>query len=307
VERLRVIERNLLPLVILSLVLGLIAPEIGIALEPTVTPLLALLMFFVSLTFNARDVRTVIARPRLQMLALFLVYGPMSIAGLLIGRTFFGSGNLATGQVLVGVLPTDVSAPLLVLLARGNVALTAVMNAVNTALAPVIVPVLFLALTGVELDVPVIRLVLELLGIIVLPMVLAVWLRTRYPEPVIRFDAVYSSGSSVVYLLLLLAVVGPNAGAIIDYGWYAGTIVLAGLTLNLTGYLIALSARLFTADPQEQIAYLFTVSKKEFSIAAFIVLNSGLPAEIAIPAVFYAVIQMITSPIAVRLLTWNRS
>jgi hypothetical protein len=47
---------------------------------------------------------------------------------------------------------------------------------------------------------------------------------------------------------------------------------------------------------------LSTVSKKEFSIAAAFVSASGLPSEITVPAVFFAVIQMITSPIAAKLL-----
>lgn len=301
-QRLRVIEQNLLPLVLVTLVLGLLVPDLGVALEWAITPLLALLMFLVSLSFNARAVRVVLARPQLQLLALFLVYVPMSIAGLLLGRAFFGSSNLGVGQALVGVLPTDVSAPLLVLLARGNVALAAVLNAINTALAPFIVPALFLLLTGVELDVPVGYLMLELFLVIVLPMTIAVWLRTRFPETITRFDVLSSSGSSIVYLLLLLAVVGPNAGTIVGYGWYAGVIALAALSLNLLGYVFGSMARLVTTNPQERIAFLFTVSKKEFSIAAFIVVNSGLPSEVVIPAVFFAVIQMITSPIAVRIL-----
>jgi bile acid:Na+ symporter, BASS family len=302
VERLRVIEQNLLPLVLATLVLGLLVPSLGVALEWAITPLLALLMFLVSLSFNARAVRVVLARPQLQILALFLVYVPMSIAGFLLGRVFFGSSNLGIGQALVGALPTDVSAPLLVLLARGNVALAAVLNAINTALAPFIVPAIFLFLTGVELDVPVGQLMLELFLVIVLPMTFAVWLRTRYPDTVTRFGVLSSSGSSIVYLLLLLAVVGPNAATIMDYGWYAAVIALAAVSLNLLGYAFGSLARLVTTDPQERIAFLFTVSKKEFSIAAFIVVNSGLPSEIVIPAVFFAVIQMITSPIAVRIL-----
>jgi bile acid:Na+ symporter, BASS family len=48
------------------------------------------------------------------------------------------------------------------------------------------------------------------------------------------------------------------------------------------------------------VALLFTVSKKEFSIAAFVVFTSGLPADVALPAVVYAVIQMLTSPVVAR-------
>ncbi|GAA0708736.1 hypothetical protein AAG584_08670 [Vreelandella titanicae] len=68
-----------------------------------------------------------------------------------------------------------------------------------------------------------------------------------------------------------------------------------------------MSSRLLTDDRKEIITYLFTVSKKEFSIAAAFVAASGLPSEIAIPAAFFTVIQMITSPIAAKMLARGRN
>jgi BASS family bile acid:Na+ symporter len=296
------IENNLLVLAVASAALGLLVPDVGVVLEGGISPLLAALMLVISLTFDAQAVKLVFAKPSRQLLALVLVYGPMSIAGLLTGRLFFGSGPLAAGQTLVGTLPTDVSAPLLVLLAKGNVALAAVLNAVNTALSPFIVPFLFLLLTGIELQVPVGSVVLELVLTVLVPTVVGVFLRTRFSAEVSRFDGVYPALGSILYLLLLLAVVGPNAGTILGYGWYALVIAAAALCLNLTGYLVGWTARLFTDDREELIAFLFTVSKKEFSIAAAFVVASGLPSEMAVPAAFFAVIQMITSPIAAKLL-----
>lgn len=299
---LRLIENNLLPLVLATAVLGVLAPVSGIALQGLISPMLAALMLVVSLTFDAQAVRVVLRRPSRQLWALGLVYGPMSIAGWLTGRLFFGTGNLAAGQTLVGTLPTDVSAPLLVLLARGNVALAAVLNAVNTALSPFIVPLLFLLLTGIELNVPLVHIIIELVLTVLLPTLLGVWLRTRFKASVQRFDYVYPAAGSVLYLMLLLAVVGPNAEAILGYGWYALVIAFAALCLNLIGYGVGAFARVFTNDQAELTAYLFTVSKKEFSIAAAFVAASGLPSEIAVPAAFFAVVQMITSPIAAKLL-----
>ena len=226
----------------------------------------------------------------------------MSIAGWLTGRLFFGSGPLAAGQTLLGTLPTDVSSPLLVLMARGNVALAAVFNAVNTALSPFIVPFLFLSLTGIQLEVPLGSIILELVLIVLIPTVLGVSLRTGFPKFFARHDSAYAGLGSIIYLLILLAVVGPNAETIIGYGWYAFVIAGAALCLNLIGYLVGMAARLLTTDRKEVITYLFTVSKKEFSIAAAFVAASGLPSEIAIPATFFAVIQMITSPIAAKIL-----
>jgi len=299
---LALVENNLLLLAVLAAAFGLFVPSVGIALSSSIGPLLAALMLVISLTFDAHAVKLVLRKPDRQLWALGLVYGPMSLAGWLIGRLFFGSGYLAAGQTLVGTLPTDVSAPLLVLLAKGNVALAAVLNAVNTALSPFIVPFLFLLLTGIELQVPVGAVVLELILVVLVPTVVGVYLRTRFAAAVSRHDSAYPAIGSIFYLLLLLAVVGPNADTILGYGWFAVVIALAALLLNLIGYAVGSIAKVFAADREEVIAYLFTVSKKEFSIAAAFVAASGLPAEIAVPAAFFAVIQMITSPIAARML-----
>lgn len=299
------LEDNLLWFVLGTTALGLVLPALGEVLYPLVSPLLALLMFLISLTFDVSDVKRVLKRPAWQVLATFLVYGPMALAGALIGRMFFGSfgaSPLAVGQALVGALPTDVSAPLLVLLGRGNVALAAVLNAVNTALAPFVVAPLLLLLTGVQFEVPLAELMLELALIILLPLVAGVFLRSRFPRAVSGLDPLYSFGSSLTYLLLLLAVVGPNAETILGYGAYALVILAAQLALNLTGYALGATIRLISDSRETQIAFLFTVSKKEFSIAAAVVVASGLPEEVLIPAVFFAVVQMITSPLVVRLL-----
>lgn len=304
------VENNLLLLAVLAAAFGLFVPSVGIALSGSIGPLLAALMLVISLTFDAHAVKLVLRKPGRQLWALGLVYGPMSLAGWLIGRVFFGSGHLAAGQTLVGTLPTDVSAPLLVLLAKGNVALAAVLNAVNTALSPFIVPFLFLLLTGIELQVPVGSVVLELILVVLVPTVAGVYLRTRFTVAVSRHDSAYPAIGSIFYLLLLLAVVGPNADTILGYGWFAVVIALAALLLNLIGYAVGSVAKVFAADREEVIAYLFTVSKKEFSIAAAFVAASGLPTEIAVPAAFFAVIQMITSPVVAKMLasgTANRT
>lgn len=282
---------------------GLIWPVLGAWLASSISLLLALLMLVISLTFDARAVKVVLKKPSKQVLALFLVYVPMSFLGWLTGRWFFGQGALADGQTLLGMLPTDVSAPLLVLMAKGNVALAAVLNAVNTALAPFIIPFLFLGITGVELDVPLWTIVAELIAIVLLPTLLGVWLRTRFTAAVSRYDTIYAGAGSLLYLLILLAVIAPNAHTILDYGWYAWVIAAAALCLNMAGYAVGLCAKIWITDRQDVIAYLFTVSKKEFSIAAAFVAASGLPAEVAIPAVFFAIVQMLTSPVVARLLT----
>jgi bile acid:Na+ symporter, BASS family len=296
-----VIERHLLPLVLLTAVIGVVAPGLGVRLSALVTPLLALLMLAVSATFDVDALRAVLRRPRVVALATFLVYVPMSLTALLLAHVWFGSGSsLWLGLVLLGTLPTDVSSPLLVWIARGDVALATVCNAVNTALAPIVVPALFLFHTGVQLDVSVLALSGELAVTVLVPTALGVALRTRRPAPVRRVEPALSATGSLAYLALLLAVVGPNADRILAAPRTVLLVAAAASTLNLAGYLFASLARPLLPTRPERVAMLFTVSKKEFSIAAFVVFSSGLPADVALPAVVYAVVQMVTSPLVAR-------
>ncbi len=297
IERLRAVENNLLVLVLATGAIGLVLPQLGQALTGAVSPLLALLIFAVSLAFDVTDLRAVLRRPGLQVLATVLVYAPMSLIALGIATVVFGAGPLWLGVILLGTLPTDVSSPLLVWIARGNVALASVFNAVNTALAPVLVPLLFLAYTGVELDVPVRALVGELAATVLLPTLAGVAIRTWQSARVERVEPALSAIGSLSYLALLLAVVGPNADAIVGAPSTMLLLAVVGLGLNLAGYGLALAAQPLLRERRDRTAMLFTVSKKEFSIAALVVFASGLPAEVALPAVVYAVVQMITSPV----------
>jgi len=292
-----VVDRNLLVLVVVTGVAGLALPQAGQLLSTAVGPLLALLMFAVSLTFDAGALKAVLRRPGLQLLATVLVYVPMSLAALILASSVFGSGPLWLGVILVGTLPTDVSSPLLVWIGRGNVALATVFNAVNTALAPVLVPSLFLAYTGIELDVLLGGLMLELTAIVLLPTLAGVAIRTWQPVRIERIEPLLSVTGSLTYLALLLAVIGPNADAILDAPATMLLVAAVALALNLTGYGLALAARPLLSERRDRVAMLFTVSKKEFSIAAVVVFSSGLPAGVALPAVLYAVVQMVTSPV----------
>ena len=300
-ERLRVVERNLMGLVVATTAVGLAVPQLGTWMAGAVTPLFAVLMLAVSLTFDVHDLRMVVRRPGLQATAMTLVYLPMGLIGALLGRVLFGAGTpFGLGQTLVGVLPTDISSPLLVFIARGNVALATVLNAINTAVAPMLVPLLFVMLTGVQLTVPVLALMVELLIVILVPTVIGVGVRTRFSDRIAPAEPLLSATGSLVYLALLLAVIGPNARTILDSGSTIALLIAGALLLNLAGYALGATVRPWVHDRADRTAFLFTVSKKEFSVAAVVVVSSGLPAEVAVPAVVTAVVQMITSPLAAR-------
>ena len=300
-KKLKVVENNLLPLVIITTVIALLLPSLGDKLKSTVSPMLALLMFFISLTFDFTQVKESVKKVPIIILTMFLVFIPMTFMGFLIGKIFL-SGDLAVGQTILGALPTDVSAPLLVYLGSGNVALASIMNALVTGLSPLIIPPLLMMITGIEFHIPVSSMILELMIIIILPTIVGVFIRSKFKKAE-EYEDIYSFASSILYICLLFVVVS-DSGEIIKTFSISKIllIILACLLLNISGYLIAFLTKPLNKNREDLIAVLFTVSKKEFSIAAAIVYTANLNETMLIPATFYAVIQMITSPLMVKLL-----
>ena len=107
---------------------------------------------------------------------------------------------------------------------------------------------------------------------------------------------------SLAYLLLVVAVVGPNAEVILAQPGTVWLVAVVALALNVIGYLLGWAARPLPVDHGDRSAMPFTVPKREFSIAAFMVFGCGLAAEVALPSVDDAVVQMLTSPLVARAL-----
>lgn len=224
--------------------------------------MLALLMFFISLTFDFNELKDALKKPWVIIISILLVFIPMSLIGLAIGELFFDE-ELAIGQTIVGSLPTDVSAPLLVYLGKGNVALASLMNGIVTGLSPFILPPLLLLLTGIEFQIPIQEMILELFIIIVIPMFFAVLIRTKFPSTS-KYEPIYSFSSSLIYIALVFVVVSDSSESILSFSM--GMIILlivAQLLLNMAGYLIALFTKPIVKNKDDLVAILFTVSKKE--------------------------------------------
>jgi len=298
-----VASERLALLVPVTVLLGVLLPGAGRALVAWVGPLLALLVLATSATIELDVLRRVLRRPREQLVATVLVYVPMPLVALGLAGLLFGEGPLWVGLVLVGALPTDVSSPLLVLLARGNVAFASVANTVNTALSPLLTPLLLVLLTGVALEVPVATLTGQLALVVVAPSVAGIALRAWRPSTVVRLEPLLPGVGALAYLGLLLAAVGPAAGdALADPGRLA-LVLVGAVALNAAGYALAWLARGALADDGDRTALLFTVSKKEFGIAAVLVASSGIDPAVALPSVVYAVVQMVTSPLVADRIT----
>lgn len=300
-QRLSFVENNLLWFVLGFTVIGLFLPRIGPALRPSILPVLGCLVLSVSLTVDFREIKAAVKEPVLIPLALFLMFVPMPLVGWGLGYVY-NDRSLALGQVLIGSVPVDITAPLLVYLAGGRTALALTVTVIAIGLTPVITPALLLWLGGVKGVVSIPYLMLELFLIVVLPAALGVSLRTVFSRQLERFQPFCTMMASLLYIELILAVVSGSALQIRAFNVYALAVIGFQVGHNFSGYLLGFIARSLTNDIGRIAPVMFLVSMKEFGIVPAVVFSTGLPETAVVPSIFFAVVQMISAPIAAKII-----
>jgi BASS family bile acid:Na+ symporter len=295
------ISDHLLYLVLVVGAFSLFFPGPGSALSWIVTPVLALMVFNVSMTINVEDLMQVKKYPFIILWSLFLQFVVMALFSLLLGKIFFSHlTDIKTGQILLGSLPADISAPLMVYLVGGNTALATAMLVSAMVLTPFVLPNILTLFGGVSMAIPTSYLAVELIGIIIIPVALGILLN-RYSVRIKEKKEAWSGIASICYVILLFVVVSSNANAIIDLKMLALLILFVEISLNLFGYGLAFLTKIVFKQKKETfLPLLFIASTKEFGIASAAVDTMKLSPPIVIPSAFYAVVQMISAPIMVK-------
>jgi len=296
------IPNHLIYLVLVIGAFSLLFPGPGSLLGWIVTPVLALMVLSVSMTINARDLIQVSRYPFIIIWSVILQFVIMALFSILLGKLFFSHmPDINSGQILLGALPADISAPLMISLVGGNTALGMTMLVTAMVLTPLVLPNILTLFGGITMQVPTVYLEVELVGIIVIPLILGLLLN-HYSAKVREKSDTWPGFASLCYLLLLFVVVSSNAASILSLKEFAVVIILVELSLNLFGYgLACLTKVVFKQAKETFLPLLFITSTKEFGIAPAAVDTMELPHAVVIPSAFYAVVQMISSPVVVKI------
>ncbi len=302
------VERVFIPLLALSVLLALLVPGPLSRAHGSVLPLFAAMMLVVSLTFHAGDVGEAVRDPVGTVVATLLSLVPLALLAQSLSPALLGLPDrpvirdLGFGLVLYGALPTDISAPLFTALSRGNTALAAIANGFITGLSPFVLPVWFLTLTGLELRVPTLSLILELVLVVLVPSLVGVGLRTRV-QALERLDVTFEAVASLIYLALVAVVVAQEHARLLSLGGSLMWRVLGLVTaMNLLGYgLGALAWSVSRRAPRDLPAYVFVIGEREFSVAVAVVYAGGLSPTILVPATLAAVVQAVTAALLARI------
>ncbi|MFC6976605.1 bile acid:sodium symporter family protein [Halomicroarcula sp. GCM10025709] len=284
-----VVEDYLLVWVLLSVGLGLTVTDIA-AITDFSTGILAVMIGSISLTLSTRQFRQIDGR---SVGLVLLGHATMPVLAFGIARRLGLSPELVVGFVVLGAVTPELVTPVMTELAGGDTALSTTALVVVGVGSLGFVPAVVTVLAG-GVTVPTRPIVEQLVVAMVVPMLLAVGLRARWPERVGAYDAHYPAVSATMVVLIIGGVTAANAAAIRSNigllpGVVAGVVALNGLGYG-TGYLVS-----YRAERATRIASVLSVGMRDFAVAAALVIAAGLPTIASLPAVVFGVVEMTTS------------
>lgn len=155
-----------------AILLSLVAyalPDLFIPLKPSLFFLLGLVMFGMGISLKASDFLRILKSPKPIVLGLLLQFICMPFFAWGISTWLQLPLALATGMVLVGASPGGTASNVICYLAKGNVALSITITTFSTLLAVIATPALSLLYIGKHVDVPAMKMLMDIVKIIILP------------------------------------------------------------------------------------------------------------------------------------------
>lgn len=264
---------------------------------------LAIIMLGLGLDLTVADFRRLLSYPRAAFLCMGfqLVLMPLICFGLV--HLFGLAPALAVGMMLLAASPGGTTSGLFTHLFGGNVALSITLTAVNSVIAVVTMPLIVnLSLVyfagddgtlGLQFDK-----VVQVFVIILVPVVVGMALRSRFPGFAARMDRPVKVASMLVLAGVIIGAVAQERENLADYILAVGVVVLLFNVLNLAiGYWVPRAVGVRRAD---SITCSFEIGLHNSTLALAIALSPALlnNAQMAIPAAVYGVLMFFTATAA---------
>lgn len=273
-------------LVLLSAIVGMIAPSAFSGVKPTViNPMLGVIMFGMGMALRIEDFRLVFSRPKDIFIGCLAQFTIMPLLAFALSRLFALDEALAVGVVLVGCCPGGTASNVITYLAKGDLALSVGMTATSTVLAPVLTPLLVWLLAGHTVDVDVAGMLLSILWVVILPIMAGLIVKWLWPRFTERATAYLPALSSLTICAIVLIIISANAEKLLAGGLI---IILVVMLHNLCGLSLGYAVgRLLGMSSAKRRAVSIEVGMQ----------NSGLASSLA--TLHFAAYPMATIPGAV--------
>lgn len=256
--------------------------------------LLGVIMLGMGLTMSIDDFKLVLTRPKDVFFGVFFRYLIMPFVGFAVAKILGLPPALAAGLILVGCCPSGTASNVMTFLARGDTALSVTVSSVNTILAPVLTPYIFLLLAGTLIPIKAEALLIDILKIVLVPIAIGVGMRTLLSSFVDRIMKIVPVVSVVCIVFVIAIVIALNAAKLAT----VAVIAFAAVALhNAIGLGVGYGAsRTVGMSEDKSKAICFEIGMENSGLAAALAL-AHLDPIAAIPGAIFSVWHNLTGSV----------
>jgi BASS family bile acid:Na+ symporter len=276
----------------------------SLALSVGLPAALVIIMLGLGLSLRLEDFTRVLARPWPVVVGLFchILLLPALCFALVKGLGL--PAPVAMGMMLLAASPGGTSAALYTHLARGDVALSLSMAAFTSMLAlltlPVIVNLSLFAFYGETSDVRLeIAQVLQIFAIAIVPALIGVLIRSRYPALAARLDKPVKTLATIFLALVVVFALISQWSLLSSWGPAVGAVVVAfNLIALAVGYFLP---RLLGVERRQAVALSMSTSIRNAALVIALAMSEFMlnDPELAIPPAAYGLVAYIVGGVAV--------
>lgn len=272
----------------------------GDLLSQVVLPLcLFIIMLGMGLTLTPGDFTRIFRSPRAALVGLGGQMLALPLVGFALAAWLMPTPVLAIGLMLLAACPGGATSNLVTYLARGDLALSVSLTAVNSLLAivtiPLVVGLAFLVFSDgyQNVQMPVSKMMLSLLLMTLLPVALGMWVRARSARLAHWLEPKISLFGALFMAALILLILYREGGDLLPMLTYSGpAVLLLNLIMMAVGLLAALAMRLNSA----QTTSITLEMGIQNSTLAILVATSFLQDQrLAVPAALYSMVMYVTA------------
>jgi len=263
---------------------------------------LAIIMLGMGMTLIPADFTRIIKYPKAILIGLTnqLVFLP--IIGFSLAIIFNLNPIMAVGLMILATCPGGPTSNLITQVCKGNIALSVTLTAIASVISILTIPfILSYALeyfgsnTDVSIKLPIVDTILQIMGITVIPISIGMFIRKHKTNFAKRMEKPMRTASTVIFILVFIAVLTANADKLVDGMKAAGlvTLVLNIATMGL-GYL---TAKLFKLNLKNAISITIESGIQNGTLAFVIATSILNNVEMGIPTGAYAIWMFMTGGI----------
>jgi len=263
--------------------------RITFAGQPLLSLALGVVMLAMGLTLTFEDYRGLARMPRALLAGVGLQFAVMPLSGFAVAKVLGLEPGLAVGLILVACCPGGTASNIVTYIARGHVALSVAMTMASTLAAVVLTPLLTGWLAGTYVEIDRLNLLVQMIGVVLVPVVLGTLLNRLFPRAAERVSAVLPLVAIVLVILIVGGIVGGSKAQIMEH---AGVLLLATFLLHALGFALGyVLARLLGLGEIEARTISIEVGMQNSG------LGSGLAKTPAFAAQFADVAQAALAPV----------